>query len=155
RGCPRCEPTARSSPPLRPWTRCPRCEPTARSSPPPRPWTRRLAVHDSPPDKEHIMTVLRRSLWWLALALPAGPGGARADLFVSDEGTNAVLEYNGTTGAFVKSFASGGGLARPGGLVFGPNGDLFVSSVLGDEVLEYNGTTGAFVKSFASGGGLS
>jgi hypothetical protein len=66
-----------------------------------------------------------------------------------------VLEYSGTTGAFVKSFASGGGLSGPQGLVFGPNGDLFVSSFNSDAVLEYNGTTGAFVTSFASGGGLA
>jgi hypothetical protein len=66
-----------------------------------------------------------------------------------------LLEYNGTTGAFVKTFASGGGLSDPDGLVFGPNGDLFVSGFLNNAVLEYNGTTGAFVKTFASGGGLS
>jgi hypothetical protein len=29
---------------------------------------------------------------------------ARADLFVSSLGTSQVLEYNGTTGAFVKAF---------------------------------------------------
>ena len=101
------------------------------------------------------MSFPRRSAWWLALALLAAPAAARADLFVTSNGTDAVLEYNGTTGAFVKTFASGGGLNSPNGLVFGPNGDLFVSSQLSNEVREYNGTTGAFVKSFASGGGLS
>src|SRR5689334_6692291 len=67
----------------------------------------------------------RRSVWWLALALLAGPGpAARADLglFVSSFFTNSVLEYNGTTGAPVGTFASGGGLSLPQGLVFGPNG---------------------------------
>jgi len=66
-----------------------------------------------------------------------------------------VLEYNGTTGAFVTNFASGGGLNFPQGLVFGPNGNLFVSSEGSDSVLEYNGTSGAPIGTFASGGGLS
>lgn len=75
---------------------------------------------------------------------------ARADLFVSSFNTNQVLEYNGTTGAFVGVFASGGGLSGSNGLAFGPNGDLFVASQRTDQVLEYNGSTGAFVKVFAS-----
>ncbi len=65
------------------------------------------------------------------------------------------MEYNGTTGAFVKTFASGGGLSEPQGPVFGPNGDLFISGFGNNAVLEYNGTTGGFVKTFTSGGGLS
>ena len=69
-----------------------------------------------------------------------------------------MLEYNGTTGAFVTAFvgAGSGGLALPIGLVFGPNGNLFVSSDGTDQVLEYNGTTGAFVTAFvgAGSGGL-
>jgi WD40 repeat protein len=85
-----------------------------------------------------------------ALAVP-GPA-AHAGLFVSNFFINTVLEYDSTTGAFVKTFASGGGLTGPQGLVFGPNGDLFVSGAHNNAVLEYNGTTGAFVQTFASGG---
>jgi len=76
------------------------------------------------------------------------------DLFVSNLEVNDVLEYNGTTGAFVGVFASGSGLSAPAGLVFGPNGNLFVTSSNSNEVLEYDGTTGAFITTFASGGGL-
>ena len=56
----------------------------------------------------------------------AAPG----NLVVSNSGTNEVLEYNGTTGAFVAPFVSAGsgGLSFPGGLVLGPNGNLFVAS---------------------------
>ena len=70
------------------------------------------------------MSLPRRSAWWLALALLAAPAAARADLFVSSFGTNAVLEYNGTTGAFVKSFVptGGGGLITPTDVTFGPAG---------------------------------
>ena len=94
----------------------------------------------------------RPSVWLPALLLLAilSPAARAAGLFVSSVHTASVLEYDGTTGAFVKTFASGGGLNGPFGLVFGPNGDLFVSSSNTDAVLEYDGTTGAFVKSFVS-----
>ena len=96
----------------------------------------------------------RPSVWLPALLLLAilSPAARAAGLFVSSVHTASVLEYDSTTGAFVKTFASGGGLNGPFGLVFGPNGDLFVSSSNTDAVLEYNGTTGAFVKSFVSPG---
>jgi hypothetical protein len=46
----------------------------------------------------------------------------RANLFVSSFGTNQVLEYNGTTGAFITDFvpAGSGGLSEPTFLTFGP-----------------------------------
>jgi DNA-binding beta-propeller fold protein YncE len=92
---------------------------------------------------------------WIFVSAPA----VGANLFVSDELTDQVLEYNGTTGAFITDFvpAGSGGLNGPIGLVFGPNGNLFVSSFFTSQVLEYNGTTGAFVTDFVSSGsgGLS
>jgi DNA-binding beta-propeller fold protein YncE len=90
------------------------------------------------------------SLALLALTTPQ----ARAGLLVSSIGTNQVLEYNGTTGAFVTPFVSAGsgGLNQPYGLAFGPNGNLFVSSLGSNQVLEYNGTTGAFVTAFVTSG---
>ena len=89
-----------------------------------------------------------------ALAVPAP--AAHAGLFVSGLDNNAVLEYNGETGAFVKKFvpSGSGGLFGPSDLVFGPNGDLFVSGFVNNAVLEYNGTSGAFIKTFTSGGNL-
>jgi DNA-binding beta-propeller fold protein YncE len=91
-----------------------------------------------------------------AKGLAFGPNG---DLFVSSTGNTfpsdkaAVLEYDGTTGAFVKTFVPflGGGLTSPAGLAFGPNGDLFVADALLGAVLEYDGTTGAFVQAFFTG----
>jgi len=65
------------------------------------------------------------------------------------------LRYNGTTGAFIDTFASGSGLSGPAGLAFGPDGNLYVGSFNSDAVLRYNGTTGAFIDTFASGSGLS
>jgi streptogramin lyase len=94
-----------------------------------------------------------------ALGLTFGPNG---NLFVTNNASGAsftgqVLEYNGTTGAFVTDFVSAGsgGLNGPAGLVFGPNGNLFVTSYdgrTGGGVLEYDGTTGTFVRDFVTGG---
>jgi len=96
------------------------------------------------------MSLFRRTLPLVVLlALAVSGSAAHAGLFVVGEGNDAVLEYNGTTGAFVKTFTSGGSLSAPVGLVFGPNGDLFVSGDSNNAVLEYNGTTGAFIGSFA------
>jgi hypothetical protein len=88
--------------------------------------------------------------------LAFGPNG---DLFVSSDSNgfppdnSAVLEYNGRTGAFVKTFVPflSEGLTSPKGVAFGPNGDLFVADVLLGAVLEYNGTTGAFDQGFFTG----
>lgn len=79
---------------------------------------------------------------------------AQADLLVSSLNTDSVLRYDSTTGAFLGTFASGGGLNNPVGLTFGPDGHLYVGSAATDSVLRYDGTTGAFLDSFASGGGL-
>ena len=90
----------------------------------------------------------------LIAVIPAG-----ANLFVTSSATDQVLEYDGTTGAFITDFvpAGSGGLSVSTGLVFGPNGNLFVSSLGTDQVLEYNGTTGAFVTAFVpvGSGGLA
>src|SRR5262249_29872020 len=75
------------------------------------------------------------------------------DLFVSSSTTDAVLRYDGTTGALVGVFASGGGLDKPASLTFGPGGDLFVISYFTDQVMRYDGTTGAVEGVVAAGGG--
>ena len=90
-------------------------------------------------------------LWFLASC-----GIAKAEpvsLYVSSGDTNAVLAYDGVTGAFQRTFASGGGLSEPEGVVFGPDGNLYVSSRPA-QVLRYDGKTGKFLGVFASGHGL-
>ena len=57
------------------------------------------------------------------LVLPEGlVFGLNANLFVSSIGGNQVLEYDGTTGAFVTAFVGtgSGGLVSPSYLVFSP-----------------------------------
>ena len=84
--------------------------------------------------------------------------GPDDNLYVSSEGTNEVLRYNGITGEFIDTFvvANSGGLDNPIGLVFGPDDNLYVSSQNTDEVLRYNGITGEFIDTFvvANSGGL-
>jgi sugar lactone lactonase YvrE len=82
-----------------------------------------------------------------------GPGG---DLYISSGTTaanSAILRYDGVTGQFKGTFASGGGLVRPYGFAFSPDGYLYVASFRTDRILRYDGTTGAFVDVFAAGNG--
>jgi DNA-binding beta-propeller fold protein YncE len=84
------------------------------------------------------------------LTLRFGPGGA---LYVSNNASNTIDEYDGRSGEFIRTFvaAGSGGLNNPVGLTFGPLGNLFVvskrtDSILEtDRILEYDGTTGTFV----------
>jgi streptogramin lyase len=87
----------------------------------------------------------------IAAGLTFGPNG---DLFVTGFETDGVLRYDGTTGAFTGTFASGGGLDSPCDVQFGPDGNLYVSSAATDQILRYSGATGAFMDVFASGSGL-
>jgi len=80
--------------------------------------------------------------------------GADGDLFVSSPGSvsgGAVLRFDGVSGAFEGSFATG---VDPRGLAFGPGGDLFVASFGTDDIRRFDGITGVFEGIFASGGGL-
>jgi DNA-binding beta-propeller fold protein YncE len=84
-----------------------------------------------------------------------GPDG---NLYVSSSSypDYAVLRYDGTTGAFIDVFASGGGLDHPRGLVFGPDGNLYVVSYNNHGVLRYDGQLGNFLDAFvpSRSGGL-
>jgi sugar lactone lactonase YvrE len=97
------------------------------------------------------------------ISQPAGItfGGLNNNLFVTSAADpfrnlqGAVLQFNGTTGAFINSFAAVPTGFNPGaGLVFGPNGNLFASDTSTSSILQFNGTTGAFINTFASGNGL-
>lgn len=71
---------------------------------------------------------------------------------------NGIIEYNGTTGDFVRVFVNGGLLGTgcgstrclygPNGMAFGPNGHLYVASSINDLVIEYDGVSGAFLNYF-------
>ncbi|MFG0329070.1 MAG: hypothetical protein ACF8PN_04145 [Phycisphaerales bacterium] len=80
-------------------------------------------------------------------------------LLVGSFDSDAVLRYDGSTGAFVEVFvASGsGGLNGPdAGKAFGPDGRLYIPSYWSNAILRYDGATGAFVDAFVppNGSGL-
>ncbi|MDQ2100598.1 MAG: NHL repeat-containing protein [Tychonema bourrellyi B0820] len=108
---------------------------------------------------------------------PDGNGDGKSDIYIAsgdkpgksgETGASAVLRYDGITGAFIDKFVGDnpntltdetGGLSRPYGLAFGPDGNFYVSSFLTDQILRYNGKTGQFIDVFAAGnqqaGGLN
>ncbi|MGL4499404.1 MAG: hypothetical protein ACRCU2_10130 [Planktothrix sp.] len=108
---------------------------------------------------------------------PDGNGDFINDIYVtsgdkpansSELGASAVLRYDGITGTFIDEFIGDnsntaidetGGLFRPYGAVFGPDGYFYVSSFLTDQILRYDGQTGEFLDVFAFGnqqpGGLN
>lgn len=80
----------------------------------------------------------------------AGPGavlfGPDGQLYVSSFDSDAILRYDGATGAFVDVFvtAGSGGLDGPdAGMVFGPDGHLYVPGYYSDSIPRYDGATGA------------
>ncbi len=91
------------------------------------------------------------NLFIVVSALCGAP--CQAGVLVSDVGSDSVLEFDAATGAFLGTFASGGGLDVPTGMTFGPDGNLCMASDAND-ILRYNGTTGAFIDQFMSGGGI-
>ncbi len=74
----------------------------------------------------------------------------QGNILISDVGTNSIKEFNGSTGAYMGTFAQGGGLSVPFGLAYGPDNNLYVSSLGNSKILEYNGSTGAFIGTFAT-----
>lgn len=108
---------------------------------------------------------------------PDGNGDGVSDIYIAnggkpgtsrEVGASAVLRYDGVTGAFIDKFVGDnpntaidetGGLFRPYGLAFSPDGNLYASSFLSDKILRYNGKTGEFIDVFAAGnqqaGGLN
>lgn len=85
------------------------------------------------------------------LCCRVGPDGL---LYVASEGTDSIVRYNATSGAFVDTFVSGGsgGLDGPTGVTWDHDGNLLVPSFNTDSVLKYNGATGAFMSVLVSAG---
>lgn len=93
------------------------------------------------------MNVVRVAIAAFAVTIFASPSRGVTDLLVSGEATHSVKRFDGITGAFKGDFitSGAGGLAKPEGLAYGPDGNLYVSSSAGNKVLRYDGQTGAFL----------
>jgi formylglycine-generating enzyme required for sulfatase activity/streptogramin lyase len=83
--------------------------------------------------------------------LPQPDSVSSTELLVASCLSNNVLRYDGTTGAFLGIFASGGGLSGPVGITFGPEGNLYVASEANSCVIRYDGRTGAFIDKLIDG----
>jgi Ca2+-binding RTX toxin-like protein len=91
-----------------------------------------------------------------AIFVPAGTGlnnpesiafGPDANLYAVNAGTQSVVKFDGTTGAFLGTLvpSGSGGLIGTDDMVFGPDGNLYVAifSTTFPAILRFNGTTGA------------
>jgi WD40 repeat protein len=81
---------------------------------------------------------------WGALYAPNG------NVYIGDQSTNDVREYDSTTGAFVSILTTVDG---PADMRIGPNGNLFICSYTGYYVKEVDANTGAFVDQWSMGFG--
>lgn len=73
---------------------------------------------------------------WAGLYAPNG------NVYIGDQSTNDVREYDSSTGAFVSVLTTVDG---PADMLIGPNGNLFICSYLSGYVREVDANTGAFV----------
>jgi hypothetical protein len=80
----------------------------------------------------------------------SGPGavlfGPDGQLYFSSFDCDAILRYDGASGAFVDVFvpANSGGLDGPdAGMAFGPDGHLYVPGYYSDSIPRFDGATGA------------
>ncbi|HWB80895.1 MAG TPA: hypothetical protein VG755_38295 [Nannocystaceae bacterium] len=83
----------------------------------------------------------------------SGPGavlfGPDGSLFVSSFDSDAILRYDGATGAFLDVFADMGVDGPDAGMVFDDDGNLYVPSYYGNAIVRYD-STGASLGDFAT-----
>ncbi|MCA1660055.1 MAG: PEP-CTERM sorting domain-containing protein [Verrucomicrobiaceae bacterium] len=77
--------------------------------------------------------------------------GQSTDLLVAAFSADAVLRYDGSSGALVGTFASHPSLDGAASITYGPDGNLYVLGEFSRNVLRFDGFTGAFIDTFISG----
>lgn len=121
-----------------------------------------VLAHGAQTSSVHRYSLAKKA--YLGPFVPAGRGGLDSDggpagltfgpngnLFVTSTGKDEVLEYQGSNGAFVGSFAdaSTGGCVDPAGIAFGPHdGNLYVACRGSDAVRRFSGTSGSSLGGF-------
>ncbi len=75
------------------------------------------------------------------------------NLLVSSFNSNQVLEYDGTTGSFVRVFTDDFGIAEPWGLARSLEGNVFITGLVGSQgrIVEYIPEAGRYYRSFVRG----
>jgi WD40 repeat protein len=109
----------------------------------------RLRFNPSTSQYESLGTFVRNGSNFSPTDFAFGPNG---NLFVSDFATQSVLEFNGSTGEFIRTFISDPNIVTIGGIEFAPNGDLFLGngvSNLESQILRFD-SSGGFLGVFAS-----
>jgi len=92
------------------------------------------------------------------IGLLSGQSQAAVSLLVGSVGTNSIDQYDGTTGAFIRTFATDPGLDAPFGMAMGPDlnndgtPDLYVVSLGKSSVIAFEGSTGAKIATFVPSG---
>jgi len=105
---------------------------------------------DHPLDGGHAMKKYSRFVLFLLVGgWIAGMSPAAGDLLVASYNTDSILRYDGQTGAFIGTFATGSELNEVEYMTLGPDGNLYVSSFWTDSILRYDGQTGALIDTFA------
>lgn len=72
------------------------------------------------------------------------------NILVSGRGNTSILEYDKTSGAFIKPFTTGYSLDNPTKIAFGPDGNLYVSQwgTSNQKIARFNGTSGQYIGEF-------
>ena len=91
----------------------------------------------------------------LSAFLCAAATQAQTDMLVAAFSADAVLRYDGTTGAFVGTFASHPSLDGAASITYGSDGNLYVLGEFSNNVLRFDGLTGAFVDAFLPSGAMA
>jgi streptogramin lyase len=78
------------------------------------------------------------------------PGGKLLVSGTTGPPNDKILEFEGSTGAFVGVFAEGNGLSVPVGMTLGPDGNLYVASPGSDSIKRFDPISGAFLGDFVA-----
>ena len=104
----------------------------------------------------HLALFLLAGLIVAGSSLPtaiAGPPGAIADLYVTNDVDNMCRQYDGPTGALVGPFYNTAGASGQMAIHYGETNNRVLIGHLSGGVEEFDANTGAYIKTYNPGGG--